>query len=106
LFGFLRFGIRLNRNREGNAYFSKTPRMKKHKEIGRKVKAALKPNRDKPLKEVIQSANPVIRGWVNYFRIGNSNSTLSFGYQARGIQKHVVATNWLEEQKDSQQVLE
>ena len=27
------------------------------------------------LKEVIQAVNEVIRGWVNYFRIGNSNST-------------------------------
>src|SRR3990167_3339079 len=26
------------------------------------------------LKEVIQAVNAVIRGWVNYFRIGNSNS--------------------------------
>jgi hypothetical protein len=27
----------------------------------------------KPLKEVIQAVNRVIRGWVNNFRIGNSN---------------------------------
>ncbi len=27
----------------------------------------------KPRKEVIQAVNRVIRGWVNYFRIGNSN---------------------------------
>jgi RNA-directed DNA polymerase len=74
-FSFLGFDIRLNRNREGKLYVSKTPRMKKRKEIGRKVKAVLKAHHDKPLKEVIQAVNAVVRGWVNYFRIGNSSST-------------------------------
>jgi RNA-directed DNA polymerase len=74
-FSFLGFDIRLNRNREGKTYVSKTPRMKKRKEIGRKVRAVLKFHRGKPLEEVIQAVNAVVRGWVNYFRIGNSNST-------------------------------
>jgi RNA-directed DNA polymerase len=86
-FSFLGFDIRLNRNREGKAYVSKTPRMKKRKEIGKKVKAVLKAHHDKPLKEVIQAVNAVIRGWVNYFRIGNSNDT--FGKVKYFIEKKV-----------------
>ena len=86
-FSFLGFDIRLNRNREGKTYVSKTPRMKKRKEIGRKVKAVLKAHRDKPLKEVIQAVNTVVRGWVNYFRIGNSNDT--FGKVRDFIEKKV-----------------
>ena len=74
-FSFLGFDIRLNRNREGKTYVSKTPRMKKCKEIGRKVKAVLRFHFDKPLKEVIQAVNAVVRGWVNYFRVGNSTHT-------------------------------
>lgn len=74
-FSFLGFDIRLNRNREGRNYVSKTPRMKKRKEIGRRVKATLKANWDKPMNEVIQTVNAVVRGWVNYFRIGNSSRT-------------------------------
>ena len=74
-FSFLGFDIRLNRNRKGKSYVSKTPRKKKRQEIGKRVKAALKANWNKPLKEVIQAVNAVIRGWVNYFRLGNSNST-------------------------------
>ena len=74
-FSFLGFDFRLNRNREGALYVSKTPRKKKYKEIGKKVKAALKANWNTPLNEVIQTLNIIIRGWVNYFRIGNSNST-------------------------------
>jgi len=74
-FSFLGFDIRLNRNREGKIYVSRTPRAKKRKEIGRRVKAVLKAHHDKPLKEVIQAVNAVVRGWVNYFRIGNSRNT-------------------------------
>jgi len=74
-FSFLGFDIRLNKNREGKTYVSKTPRKKKRKEIGKKIKSVLKANWNKPLKEVIQAVNAVIRGWVNYFRVGNSNST-------------------------------
>jgi hypothetical protein len=47
------FGIRPNRNRERKTYVSETPRMKKRKGIGRKVKAVFKALHEKPLKGVI-----------------------------------------------------
>lgn len=72
-FSFLGFDFRLNKNRKLKTYVSKTPRKKKVKEIGGRVKAALKANWAKPFNEVINTVNAVIRGWVNYFRIGNSN---------------------------------
>jgi RNA-directed DNA polymerase len=74
-FSFLGFDFRLNRNRTGKIYVSKTPRKKKRKEIGKRVKAVLKAHWNKPLAEAIQAVNAVIRGWVNYFRIGNSART-------------------------------
>lgn len=74
-FSFLGFDIRLNRNRKGSTYVSKTPRKKKRKEIGERVKATLKAHWNRPLAEVIQAVNAIIRGWVNYFRIGNSART-------------------------------
>jgi len=91
-FSFLGFDIRLNRNREGKTYVSKTPRAKKRIEIGRRVKAVLKANWNKPMKEVICSVNEVIRGWVNYFRIGNSNSTFNKvrDYIERKVRKFVM----------------
>jgi RNA-directed DNA polymerase len=74
-FSFLGFDFRLNVNREGKGYVSKTPRKKKVKEIGKRIKAVLKTSWAKPFNEVIATVNAVIRGWVNYFRIGNSNRT-------------------------------
>lgn len=76
-FSFLGFDIRLNRNRKGKTYVSKTPRKKKCTEIGKRVREVLKANGNKPLKEVIQAMNTVIRGWVNYFRVGNSSSAFN-----------------------------
>ena len=73
-FGFLGFDFRVNRNGHGKSYVSKTPKQKKRKEIGERIKAVLRANWNKPQKEVIQAVNEVIRGWVNYFRIGNSSS--------------------------------
>lgn len=32
----------------------------------------LEANWNKPLPEVIEAVNEVVRGWINYFRIGNS----------------------------------
>ena len=91
-FSFLGFDIRLNKNRKGKTYVSKTPRKKKQQEIGKRVKSALKANWNKPLKEVIQAVNSVIRGWVNYFRIGNSNSTFNKvrDYIERKVRKFVM----------------
>lgn len=73
-FSFLGFDIRMNRNHEGKTYVSKTPRAKKCKEIGERIRKVLKANWNKPMNEVVQAVNAVVRGWVNYFRIGNSNS--------------------------------
>ena len=51
----------------------------------------LKANWNKPLKEVIQTINEVIRGWVNYFRIGNSNSTFKkVNYIEKKVRKFVM----------------
>lgn len=74
-FSFLGFDFRVNRNRKGKHYVSKTPRKKKRQEIVKKIRETLRANRSKPLKEAIQTVNAVVRGWVNYFRIGNSNGT-------------------------------
>jgi RNA-directed DNA polymerase len=76
-FSFLGFDFRFNKNHEGKTYVSKTPREKKRQEIGKRVRAVLKANWEKPMNEVILAVNAVIRGWVNYFRIGNSSSTFN-----------------------------
>ena len=55
-----------------------TPQMKKRTELLRKLKGILNRSRSQPLREVIAKINPILRGWVNYFAVGNSSRCLSF----------------------------
>jgi RNA-directed DNA polymerase len=40
-----------------------------------------------PVKDVIEKINPILRGWVNYFRVGHSS--LCFGVVKRRVEKKV-----------------
>lgn len=57
------------------AYF--WPSQKAEKKIKEKVRKITNPSRPIKVTQVIEELNPVIRGWVNYFRTGNS--TKKFG---------------------------
>ena len=52
--------------------------MKKRTELLRKLKGILNRSRSRPLRRVIDQVNPILRGWVNYFALGNSGRCLSF----------------------------
>lgn len=64
-----------------------TPKMKKRTELLRKIKRVLASNRHRTVEDVVKMINPIIRGWVNYFRVGNSART--FGYVKNHIEKKV-----------------
>ena len=71
-FGFLGFDIRAGRNRFGNQFVLRTPMRKKQSELLKRVRRILKYSRHCSIKEVLEKIRPVIVGWVNYFRVGNS----------------------------------
>jgi len=71
-FGFLGFDFRAGRNRFGKRFVLRTPMRKKQSELIKRVGRILKFSRHRKLKEVIEQIRPVIVGWVNYFRVGNS----------------------------------
>ena len=54
------------------------PQMKKRTELLRKLKGIFKRSVSQPLRGVIDQINPILRGWVNYFAVGNSSRCLSF----------------------------
>ena len=54
------------------------PQMKKRTELLRRLKVIFKSSRSQPLHGVITRINPVLRGWVNYFAVGNSSRCFSF----------------------------
>ena len=74
-FAFLGFEFRWKPNAKTGWWYPHTsPRKKKVTEVLRAVKEKLRRNRDyKPVQEVVAEINPILRGWVNYFRVGNSS---------------------------------
>jgi len=72
-FDFLGYSFRKALNPQKTkkvAYF--WPSQKAEKTIKEKVRKITNPARPVKVGQVIKELNPVIRGWVNYFRIGNS----------------------------------
>ena len=77
-FGFLGFDFRRVRSRKGRWMPLVMPQMKRRTELLRKLKGIFNSSRSQPLHEVIAKINPILRGWVYYFAVGNSSRCFSF----------------------------
>lgn len=78
VFAFLGFEHRWKRSpRTGRWYPCSTPRPKKVTELLRAIRDELRSCRSLPVREAVAQVNPVVRGWVNYFRVGNSTDAFS-----------------------------
>src|SRR6201981_830192 len=86
-FGFLGFDFRRVRSRRGLWRPSYTPKLKKRTALLRKLKDMFRRHRSQPVGQLIKLINPVLRGWVNYFAVGNSGECFSF--IADGVEKKV-----------------
>ena len=72
------FDLRETKNRLGKRFILRTPMKKKQSELLRRIGRILKFSRHRKLKEVLERIRPVIVGWVNYFRVGNSRRVFSW----------------------------
>ena len=71
-FGFLGFTFRRLRSLRGRWWVQKLPAMKQRTALLRKLKEEFRRWDSQPVGRVIEVINPILRGWVNYFRIGNA----------------------------------
>ena len=77
-FDFLGFNFRQCLNpRTGKWFALVRPSHKAQMTLKRKLKTLTSPQVQRKISEVVGEINPVLRGWVNYFRIGNSSSVFS-----------------------------
>ena len=87
-FAFLGFDFRRIRSfRRGVWRVHYTPKPTKRTELLRKLKDIFRRHRSQPLGRMISLINPILRGWVNYFSVGNSSEC--FGYIKDWVEKKV-----------------
>jgi RNA-directed DNA polymerase len=77
-FGYLGFDCRMAWSRRGNRFLLKTPKQKKRVAIMARIREVLHRYGRMTVQAVIQRINPILRGWVNYFRIGHASKAFRY----------------------------
>jgi len=70
---FLGFDFCKRKNWKGETVVVCTPRGKAKAMLKQKVREIFKKNTSQPIRRVIEQINPILRGWINYFCVGNSS---------------------------------
>jgi RNA-directed DNA polymerase len=91
-FGFLGFEFRRVRSQKGAWYAHKAPKLKKRTALLQKLKEVFQHHRSQPLSRVIAEINPILRGWVRYFAIGNSNRCFTYvrWWVEKKVRRHLM----------------
>ena len=92
-FAFLGFEYRYLPGRSGKPRLQVTPKQKKRVALFAKLKEVFRQNVSQPVQGVIAEINPILRGWVNYFRIGNASRCFSMvkRWVERKIRRHMMS---------------
>ena len=86
-FSFLGFDFRRVRSRQGAWRAWYPPRLKKRTGLVRKLKEIFRRYQSQPIDRVIQLINPILRGWVRYFAVGDASRC--FGFVKDWVEKKV-----------------
>lgn len=91
-FSFLGFDFKRVKTRRGKWGVSYTPRMKVRTRLLQKLKKIFRRLRSQPLAKVINTINPILRGWVNYFRVGNSAKCFQYvrDWVMKKVRRHLM----------------
>lgn len=71
-FAFLGFDFRRLRSWRGRWWVRFTPKLKQRTALLRRLREVFQRHHSQPIRRVIDLMNPIVRGWVNYFRIGHA----------------------------------
>jgi len=82
-FNYLGFDCRLVKSRRGKRFLLTRPQAKKRSELLGEIRELIRKSGNLTTQALIQKINPVLAGWVNYFRIGHASRTFQY------VQKHV-----------------
>ena len=91
-FGFLGFEFRRLKTKAGKWRVNYQPKMQARAKVIEKIRDVFQRYESQPLTRVRDLINPILRGWVQYFKIGNSSKV--FGYVkdwlTRKIRRHLM----------------
>jgi RNA-directed DNA polymerase len=91
-FGFLGFTIRRVQSRRGKWWPMAVPALKQRTVLLGRLREEFRRGDSQPVGWVIAKINPILRGWVNYFRIGNAARCFEFvkDWVERKVQRHLM----------------
>src|SRR5436309_4126915 len=91
-FGFLGFTLRRLRSTRGQWWVRLAPALKQRTALLRKLQEVFRRWRSQPVRRVIAVINPILRGWVNYFRVGNAARCFSIvrSWVERKVRRHMM----------------
>ena len=91
-FSFLGFDFRVVKSRKGQWRPQVTPKLKKRTALLAKIREIFRRYESQPVGKVIELINPILRGWVTYFAIGNSTRCFSFikTWVEKKVRRHMM----------------
>lgn len=91
-FGFLGFEFRCIRSLQGKWRPYYPPKLKQRSALLRNLKDIFRRFNSQPVNRVVQLINPIVRGWVNYFAIGDSSRCFSFvkDWVEKKVRRHLM----------------
>ena len=91
-FSFLGFDFRRVKSRRGVWRPWYTPRQKKRTALLRKLKDIFRRYESQPVDRVVALINPILRGWVRYFAVGDSSRCFGFikDWVEKKVRRHLM----------------
>jgi len=91
-FTFLGFEYRRILSHTGKWRPNVAPKLKKRTALFGKLREIFRSNVSQPVVKVIEAINPILRGWVNYFRVGNSSRCFAVikDWVEKKVRKHLM----------------
>ena len=96
-FGFLGFDFRRVRSLQGKWRPYYPPKLKQRTALLRKLKDIFRCFVSQPADRIVRLINPILRGWVNYFAIGNAGRSFSFvkDWVEKKMRRHLMRAHEL-----------
>ena len=91
-FSFLGFEFRRVRSRRGVWRAWYPPMLKKRTALLRKLKEIFRRHQSQPIDRVIYLINPILRGWVRYFAVGDASRCFGFikDWGEKKVRRHLM----------------